>query len=218
MIRINLLPMEFRRGRRVSARLLAVSFGSVLAVCASVGWFGLTYFGTLGEVERTHEAVKQKLEQKGKVAAYYDKLEGNQKDYENRVKTIQTIGRSRRLWSQFLDQFVEVINNDSDIDRHIAWFDGMTVKYDAKKGTTVAMPGHVQGNDMAKVANLHESIMNAPFWADIQSMSEPQGKTDVSKERTPAESLEFPLTLTFKPTLQPAKAKKAAAPAPAKKN
>lgn len=216
MIRINLLPMEFRRGRRVSTRLLAVSFGAVLAVCASVGWFGLTYFGRLGQVGEAHAAIKAKLEQKAKKAAYFDKLESNQKDYQNRVNTIQTIGRSRRLWSQFMDQLVDVINNDSDVDRHIAWFDSMTVKGDPKKGALVTMPGNVQGNQMAKVANLHESLQSAPFYADILSMSEPSGSADLSKERTPAESLGFQLQLQFKPTaVTPAKGK---TPAPAKKN
>lgn len=212
MIRINLLPMEFRRGRRVSTRLLAVSFGAVLAVCASVGWFGLTYFGQLGEVEQAHAAIKQRLEQQSKQASYYDKLESNQKDYQNRVNTIQTIGRSRRLWSKFMDQFVEVINNDSDPDRHIAWFTQMSVKSDPKKGTMVTIPGAVQGNEMAKVANLHDSIHNAPFYGDIQSMSDPSGKREESKERTPPESLTFQLQLQFKPMTAAAKAK----PAPRK--
>lgn len=214
MIRINLLPMEFRRGRRVSTRLLAVAFGSVLAVCASIGWFGLTYFGKLGEVEEAHAALKTRLEQKQKRAAYYDKLDANQKDYQNRVNTIQAIGRSRRLWSKFLDQLVEVINNDSDVDRHIAWFRSMVVKSDPKKGATVTMPGAVQGKDFGKVSNLLESIRNAPFFPELQEMPAPQGKQEISPDRTPPESIEFPMQLTFKPTAPSAKPKPGA-PKPA---
>ncbi|GAB4153187.1 MAG: hypothetical protein Fur0037_21980 [Planctomycetota bacterium] len=218
MIRINLLPIEYRHGRRVSARLIGVSFASVLAVSASIGWFGVTYFGRLGEVERAHAAVQQKLQERGKLASYFDRLESNQKDYQNRVDTIQTIGRSRMLWSKFMDEFIDVINKDSDVDRHIAWFDSMTVKGDPKKGTTITLPGAVQGNEMAKVANLHESIQRARFWEDVQSMSEPSGRAEVSKDRTPPESLRFQLTLQLAPrTADKAASAKKAAKTPAKK-
>ena len=51
MIRINLLPADLRRGNRVSPKVLAACFGAALAVSGAVGWFGLVYFGDLGDAE-----------------------------------------------------------------------------------------------------------------------------------------------------------------------
>ncbi len=40
MIRINLLPEEFRRSERTSPRVFAATLMSVIAVCSAAGWFG----------------------------------------------------------------------------------------------------------------------------------------------------------------------------------
>ena len=144
MIRINLLPAEYRRGNRISPKVLGVAFGSALAVAASIGWFGIVYFGELGQLEREDAAVTGELAQKRVKGTYYDKLEANRQDYTTRVQTIQDIGKSRRLWSKFLDELIDVTNNNGDTERHLAWFSGMTVKGDIKKGPTVSMPASVQ--------------------------------------------------------------------------
>ena len=47
MIRINLLPVEMRRGRRLQAKLLVVALASAVAVTAALGWLGMKWFGDL---------------------------------------------------------------------------------------------------------------------------------------------------------------------------
>src|SRR5262245_5925316 len=103
MIRINLLPADLRRGTRLPAKVLGVAFGSALAVSASIGWLGLVWFGDLGNAEDRLSAAEVKLAERQKKVVYVEALEANQKDYSARVKTIQDIGRSRRVWSKFLD-------------------------------------------------------------------------------------------------------------------
>jgi hypothetical protein len=149
--------------------------------------------------------VAAELTEKQKRATYYDQLESNRKDYNNRVQTIQQIGKSRRLWSKFLDELIDVVNNDGDTERHLAWYDSMSVGGDPKRGVTITMPGAVQGGEMARVANLHEDIEAAPFWREIQSKSDPGGKLDTDKNREPAESFRFTLQLQFKPPAGEAK-------------
>ena len=205
MIRINLLPVEYRRGNRISPKLLATAFGSALAVAASIGWFGIVYFGELGELERQDVAVTAELAQKKKKGEYYDKLEANRLDYSSRVQTIQDIGRSRRVWSKFVDELVDVVNNNGDAERHLAWFDAMTVRTDQRtRGTQITLPGLVQGNELSKIANLHRDIEAAPFAADIASKSPPNGKVESDKTRVPPESFRFQLQLNLKPMVEPA--------------
>lgn len=208
MIRINLLPYEFRRGQRISLKVLAASVGAALLVCASIGWFGLVYFGELGELEAEHQAVAAELETKSRQAAYFDRLDANRKDYISRVQTIQEIGKSRRLWSKFLDELIDVVNNDGDTERHLAWFSSMSVSGDPKRGVNVSLPGAIQGGEVARLANLHEDFEASPFWRDIQSMSDPGGRLEVDKSREPPEAWGFTLQLQFKPPAGDGKDKK----------
>ncbi|MCR9248039.1 MAG: hypothetical protein NXI31_23655 [bacterium] len=198
MIRINLLPAEMRRGNRVAVKVLVAAFASALAVSASVGWFGIVWFGDLAAAENNLASVQGQLASKQQDVAYYTELEKNRKDYAQRVQTIQDIGKSRRLWSQFLDQLIDVVNNNGDTDRHLAWFDRMSVRTDKKGGATVTIPGQVQDADKARLSNFHEDLESAPFAAGM-SKSEPSWRLNLSSERQPPESLKFPLTLELPP-------------------
>ncbi|MCB9887697.1 MAG: hypothetical protein H6838_19565 [Planctomycetes bacterium] len=206
MIRINLLPAEMRRGNRLPARVIAAAFLAAIVSSASVGWFGLVYFGDLTSAEERLADYEGRLSSMQKQVVYQGELEKNKKDYAARVQTIQDIAKSRRLWSKFCDELIDIVNNNGDTDRHLAWFSGIAVKADPKKGTTVTMPGSVQGEEKSRIANLHEDLEGAPFAAEIDR-SDPSFKLDIDKKRKPAESLSFPLVLQFKPPAQPAKGK-----------
>lgn len=198
MIRINLLPHELRRGNRISAKVLVAAFASALAISAAVGWFGIVWFGTLAETERTLAAVGLKLSGKQQRAVYYDKLQKNRMDYAQRVQTIQDIGKSRRLWSKFLDEIIDVVNNNGDTERHLAWFDGMVVRTD-HKGATIYLPGQVQESDKTRLANFHDDIEAAPFADSMISKSAPSFRLVPTPDRLPTLSLKFPLKIELAP-------------------
>jgi len=201
MIRINLLPEEFRRTEGTSPKIFAAVIGAVIAVSATFGWFGMVYFGDLSELQAEHQQVTENLTRKSQGAKYFDDLEKQRKDYSERVTTIQTIGTSRRLWTEFLDQAIDVTSNNTDLERHLTWFSGLTIREDnnPKKGPTVSMPGAVQGREIAKVANLHKDIAAAPFFVDVKAKSPPTGKVEFDKSKSPEESFGFNLTLEFRP-------------------
>ena len=58
MIRINLLPEEYRRSERTSPKIFAATLGGVILVCSVFGWFGFVYFGELGKLEAEHAAIE----------------------------------------------------------------------------------------------------------------------------------------------------------------
>lgn len=216
MIRINLLPADLRRGTRLPAKVLAVAFGSALAVSASIGWFGLVWFGDLGNAENQFQAVEAKLADRQKKVVYVDQLEANKKDYSTRVQTIQDIGKSRRVWSKFLDELIDVVNNNGDAERHLAWFNGITVKNDAKKGATVTMQCSVQGAEQDRLANFYDDLGAAPFGKDV-TRSDPNWKLDEDSSRVPPASLRFPLSLQFQPAVKEAPKAKPGVKTPAQK-
>ncbi|HEX5053559.1 MAG TPA: hypothetical protein VFZ65_17405 [Planctomycetota bacterium] len=214
MIRINLLPADLRRGNRIAPKVLATAFVAAIAVSAAIGWFGIVYFGDLGDAEAKLQTVEAKLAEREKRVAYFDKLQANKKEYGSRVQTIADISKSRRLWSKFCDELIDVVNNNGDTERHLAWFDSITVKGDPKKGATVTMPGFVQDADKSRVANFHEDIEAAPFARDLIWKSDPTFKLETDASRVPPSSLRFPLVLQFEP---PVGSTKAPAKTPGKK-
>lgn len=209
MIRINLLPADLRRGNRIPPKVLAAAFGAAIAASAAVGWFGIVWFGDLGTAERTLTEVEAKLTEREKRVVYHDQLQANRKDYSGRVQTIQDIAKSRRLWSKFCDELIDVVNNNGDTERHLAWFDGMSVKSDLKKGSTVTLPGNVQDADKSRIANFHEDLEAAPFAPELSAKTDPNFRLEVDKVRIPPQSLAFPLSLQFQSTEDKKGAKKA---------
>ena len=205
MIRINLLPADLRRGNRVSPKVLGACFGAALAVSGAVGWFGLVYFGDLAAAEDQLQSVEAKLSQRQPKVKYHDDLETNRKDYSQRVQTIQEIGNSRRVWSKFLDELIDVVNNNGDTERHLAWLDSVTVKGDPKKGAKVTIPGNVQDADKSRLANFHEDIEAAAFFADVSLKTDPQWTLEYDATRIPPAFLKFPLELQFNPSAAPKK-------------
>lgn len=115
---------------------------------------------------------------------------------------IEDIGKSRRLWSRFLDELIDVVNNNGETElSHGAWFaSGMNVKTDPKKGATITIPSaQVQGGQKDKLANFHEDIEHAPFANELVLKSDPSYTLEDSKDRVPPETPKFTLTMQLAP-------------------
>jgi hypothetical protein len=209
MIRINLLPADLRRGTRVPTKVLAAAFAAALVVSGSLGWFGMVYFGDLGTAERTLAEAEQKPASKEKGVGYFTQLESNKQEYSGRVQTILGIGKSRQVWSKFLDELIDVVNNNGDTERHLAWIDSVTMKNDPKAGAVVTMPCSVQMQDREKdrIANFHEDLEASPIAKNLVNKSEPTFEQAIDAKRLPPVSLRFPLKLQYEPTIADPKAK-----------
>lgn len=204
MIRINLLPDEFRRAERTSPKLFAAVLLSVMAVCGSVGWFGYVYFGELKQLEVEQTRLVEQLTAKTDSVTYFEALTTEKKDYQQRATTIKEIGKSRVLWTKIMDELIDVVNNDGDLERHRAWFRGLSVKdsKDKKTGPSLAMPGWVQGESIKAVADFHDDVEQATFYANVKTKSDPTGKRQDDPSRRPPESLLFSLDLVFQPPME----------------
>ncbi|MEZ5963379.1 MAG: hypothetical protein R3F56_05980 [Planctomycetota bacterium] len=216
MIRINLLPEEFRRADRTSPKVFAASLAALILVCCAGGWFGLCYFGELGELEIKQRNLIETMTAKNEMAKYSDALVADKQAYEMREATIRQIGSSRMLWTEFMDQLIDVVNNEGNTQRHLAWFQSIQVAEGSERqGPVITLPGQVQGNLVKKVADFHDDIENAPFAKDLLNKSAPSGERKNSPKRNPPESYAFNLQLTMKPAQEWAK-NKAEAAKPAK--
>lgn len=200
MIRINLLPEVYRRAERTSPKVFAATLLAVILVCSLFGWFGYTYFGELGQLEVQKASVEEELNSKKERAKYHDEMQREKKDYGKRAETIANISRSRMPWTKVLDEVLDIVNNDGNTDRHLAWFRGLTIKSGTdKKGPTVTMPGWVQGPNIQKVADFHDDFEHAAFMVNVESKTAPGATLTVDDKKIPAEALFFDLKWTYKP-------------------
>jgi Tfp pilus assembly protein PilN len=199
MIHVNLLPVELRRGKGLQAKVLVVAMASVVAVTAAVGWFTMKWFGDLQSAEQRLADADTELGELQRRVGYADQLESNKNDYTVRVQTIKDIGNSRRVWSKFLDELIDVVNNNGDTERHTAWFDELVVRNDPAKGAMVSLTCAVQGDEQDRLANFHDDMANSSFGKQAQ-LSDPNWKLEEEEGRMPPTSLRFALSLQFPPT------------------
>ncbi|MFN6144724.1 MAG: hypothetical protein ACK5AL_00020 [Planctomycetota bacterium] len=188
-----------RRGRRLQAKLLVVALASAVAVTAALGWLGMKWFGDLKAAEDRLAAAEAKLGELQRRVAYADQLEANKNDYTFRVQSIRDIGNSRRVWSQWLDELIDVVNNDGNAERHLAWFDDLTVRNDPTNGALVKLSCAVQGDEQDRLANFHDDMANSAF-GKRALLSDPTWKLEEEEGRVPPTSLRFALSLQFPPT------------------
>lgn len=216
MIGINLLPEAYRRPERTSPKVFATALFGVVLVCSSIGWFGMVYFGDLDRIQIKHQSVAETLAGVTERAKLYDDLVQERKDFSKRADTIKNIAKGRRLWVQFLDELIDVVTNGGDKDRHVAWFGSMQVRgsRDGRKGPQIQFPAHVQGNDIRKIANLHDDVEKARFFVDMEEYSPPAGSKDVDEGLYPSESFSFNWKWQMKPSAEWAKSQTSTAAKP----
>ena len=201
MIRINLLPEEYRRSDRTSPKVFAATLLAVIIVCSAFGWFALVYFGEVEELRLQHAAVEETRIGVAKRATYYDSLVRERKEFSKRSDTIRSIAKSRMLWTKIIDELIDVVNNNQE--RHISWFSSLAIKGgNSKVGPSVTLPAAVQGKNITRVADFYDDLKGASFYRDIRDMSLPSAKKKTSKGRYPPTSYAFSLKWTFKPAKQ----------------
>jgi cell division protein FtsB len=127
VIQINLLPPEYRpRQGTPVARFVAIVAGVVVVACAG-GAYAYTHFVELAKVKEMRsvreEEVKSKDHQRDRSLALAREVEF----YSKRRTAIQTINRSRMLWSRKLDQFFDIVTSQTEQDAYTVWLASLEV-------------------------------------------------------------------------------------------
>lgn len=202
MIQINLLPPEYRAktGTPV-ARFAAIVAGVVVLACAS-GAYAYTHFIELAKVRelrqtREEEALGQERRKKHSLD-----LQAEIDTYEKRRSAIQTINRSRTLWSRKLDQFFDIVTNQGTDEGFKVWIESLEVPPQLVAGAKRGMGKKGQPADggqfkfqgflamesesewLAHVSAFHKALTGDPestgratdFYADFMKVNNPNGK------------------------------------------
>src|SRR5437016_2695185 len=100
MIKVNLLPPEYRKVEGTPVARLAVTIGGVILATCAAGFWGWFHMAVLAE-ERDKRSTKE--EEMASVKAQAERSQSLLREfneYKRRRETIEKIGSSRILWSK----------------------------------------------------------------------------------------------------------------------
>ena len=212
MIQINLLPPEYRpRTGTPVARFVSIIVGLVMVLSAS-GAYAYTHFIELTKVRELRESREDEARAKEVQKERSLKLQKEIDIYEKRRKAIQTINRSRTLWSRKLDQFFDIVTGQEGSETFPVWLEDIEVpvqlastrrrrpmrKRPGMKNQTPAgefkftgyMAMESDAEAPALLSAFHKAITGDPentgrptdFFADFQSINNPN--IEMLRERT----------------------------------
>jgi len=203
MIRINLLPEEFRRKARTPIKLV-LGLAAVVTVNAGlVTWWAFQAIGVQAQIESEQASLQTEMDGLNNQVTYYSSLDAEAKAYKSRESTLQNITSSRVSWTKKLDELIDVVNRGGNGQRHMVWFDDLQVAQTSdtkgKSAGTFKANGHSGSDKFAQVANFLEDVEGSPFISDFTPPSPPEGsQAQEDDSLVPSVACSFPLALILK--------------------
>lgn len=203
MIRINLLPEEYRKSSRTPIKLMA-SIAVLIALNAGLmAWLGYVHLNVEKLVDGEKSTVQSEMSGLKPQLDYFASLESESKQYKSREQTLSSITKSRICWTKKLDELIDVCSRGGDGERHLVWFDDLQVVQNldpkAKVPGTVSATGHSGSEKFAQVANFLEDLEGSSFISDFEPPAAPEGtQTLVDEALIPPVAWAFPLKLKMK--------------------
>lgn len=201
MIRINLLPDQYRKKARTPIKLL---LGVTVAAGLNTGlaaWWGHLALGVQSEIDGERSSVQLEMDGLTPQVNYFRSLQSEAKQYNSRETALSGITKSRVSWTRKLDELIDVINRGGDGQRHLVWLDDLaaTQNNDAKNFGSLSGSGHSGSDKFAQVANFLEDLEASPFMSDFQPPAPPEGTQTLQDETlVPPVVWAFPLSLNLK--------------------
>ena len=217
MITINLLPPEYRRRERTPARIFAATVGGIFLATSAVAYAAYARFGLLSRTRAERAVVEEELAGLKPSIAYHDALVAEHAESEKRLATIREIRTSRVHWTRRLDELSDVVNQASDADRYLVWFDEIAIdqRTEGKSGGKLTAKAFSGSDNFANVAAFFQDVETHEFFKDFEKQINPEGKRSEKDDKLiPPQVWEFPLEMSLKKREPPKPAKATAAKRP----
>jgi hypothetical protein len=210
MIRVNLLPQDYRKTPATPLGVLLPAIGSLtLVLILGFGWAWL-HFAELAKVEGIRSELDATLQSKAPAVLYVVALKEEHADFENRRATIKEIASSRVLWTKKLDELFDIATNDDNGSQYLIWLSTLEVKPPAfaggrnrvATGETLTMKGHcfAEKNPLQHYNLFHAAVKHSDFFRDFMALDDPSGKAvEFDDDLSPKSAWAMDLTLTLKP-------------------
>ena len=201
MIRINLLPQEYRGRERLSMKVWGTLLGTVVIVSCAIGYFGHVYLSEYKKIEGERVGRQDRLTNLEPQAKYDEELVAEKQEYLKRAQTIQGIANSRVMWTKLLDLFIDITNNENNDERHHTWFSNLNISGGGTKvGPVWTLNAFSQSGSFTKMANFLDDVENhREFFHDFMKISPPSGRRQTQPDKHPPEAVNFKLELRMHP-------------------
>jgi len=210
MIKVNLLPPEYRKVERTPVlRFVTIVCGVILSASA-IGAFLYVHFAMLVTVVSEREQLEETYTGKKVEAEKSKALEREKQEYQKRRNTIEQIARNRILWSRKLDELCDIIHNKGDTRRHLVWLDEIRTSA-ARRGRgrgkdapaspgTLYIRGYSGGEEIRRLSDFHRDIKESQFFEDFLTLDNPEGQVvTFSDDRVPKSAWQFDFNMVLKP-------------------
>jgi Tfp pilus assembly protein PilN len=216
MIRVNLLPQEYRKAEGTPLKQFFATVGAVVLGVAVAGFWTYLYFGKLGtakdELRDLEAAVASQKAGLERVKA----LDARLKELKTQYGKIDEIAKNRVVWSRKLDELWEIVVNPKAANRYEVWLKGISCQT-APPGSKGAVGGTVQfagssaGAPMYRLVDFHEDLSTSSFFKDFQKITPPYGSREPlpGDDKEPKEGWTFDFQLSLMSLEDIAKARKA---------
>jgi Tfp pilus assembly protein PilN len=201
MIKVNLLPPEYRKVERTPVlRFVTILCGVVLSASA-IGAFLYVHFGMLVNVISEREKLAETRDVLKRDVKLAHDLDQDAKEYRTRRDTIEEIGQNRLLWSRKIDELCDIVQNKGDTKRHLVWLS--QIRTTAPTGTSpggLYIKGLSGGAEIHRLSDFHLDLKNSEFFEDFQTIDNPEGDVvNLNDDRVPKTAWNFDFNMELKP-------------------
>lgn len=202
MIRVNLLPQEYRKAEATPLKQFFATVGAAVIVTLSVVFFGYVHFVNLPKKESELNTLNEEIKTQEAPVKQSKDLDAMLQDFMNQCNTIDKVAENRLVLSRKLDEFWEVICNPPP-GRYDVWLKTLSFNLGQKgpkSGGVVQFSGLSAGAPVAKISDFHEAVKQSEFFKDCVEITYPWGqKSQLTKDREPTEGWDFNFTVNLKP-------------------
>jgi Tfp pilus assembly protein PilN len=100
MIRINLLPEEYRRKSRTPVKLMLTLAGVVGVNAGVLAWWGFLAFGIQAEIESERAVLQTEADGLAPQVSFHKSLESERSRFASRESALASITKSRVGWTR----------------------------------------------------------------------------------------------------------------------
>ncbi len=224
MIRVNLLPPEYRVKERTSLpRLLGVMGAAGLAAAAMVAFLAVHVVW----LKREESLLQQKKEEEklqAQRAKEHDRLQGQIDKFKKRNQRIDEIKEEHQKWAPLLKEWTDVVQAGglgTAQQPYKPWFEGFELKEvkgpggkpgAAKKGLPeISMKGFIEGDDGRHLSAFRKKFEETVYFAEWKTVDQGYSVEKFEKFR-PDRAMRVTMTASQEPPA-PATARPGAPPA-----
>ncbi len=205
MIRVNLLPLEYRKAEATPLKQFFATVGAVVLAAVAASIWGWVFFTKYKKAEDDLAQVKTEIAGQKGALELTQKLDKKVQDLKAQFKLIDEVAKNRVVWSRKFDELWEIVVNPRSPGRYEVWLTSLgcnstTTGAAAKVGGQVQFVGVSAGSQVNRMADFHEDLTTGPFFKDFGIATPAYGTRDVigPANRDPKEGWNFNFILTLK--------------------